>query len=727
MAGGASVGSFGIDFMLNTARFEAGIAKAESEVSAFTRKVQVMSARARDSFQEMDRSIATTVGRMAGLAIAAAPVAIAALTARAIEQVGAQVDLAARLDTTTNKLAAMQMQAQASGVENDALATSLQRMAVNIAKAEQGAKTQTEALARLGLTTKDLAGLSTDEQYARIADAMQGMQSATQRALVAQELFGKSGVALVPILMQGSEGLRAAEQQALALGVALNQVDAEKVDAAGDAMGMVGKAVEGVGNRIAVALSPYITQASNDFVDMAVSAQGGQTQISTLVQYGAKGLGFLSNAVVGVQIAFNGVTMVIKGIASVALQSFSFIEKALNAAIRGIGSLRLAADDAFGYLDAKGRARAEELARYNTNLFGSLSDAFMRSAGEDFDTMRNLASGEIPSEAIQRWMREAEAAANAAAAGIQRVHGAMGEDQSGGAGGSPGKGKKGPKSLAELQDAAFAKLNNEMYQQTQAALSTEIDVPSVADRLKAEQEVLAQQYAQVQQYLLSKEQLEQQTFATHLEQLQAGYEGELISREEFNAQLEQLVAQHEMAVTQIVSDEAAKRLEFQAMSSGQQVKTVLGDMVQMTAGVAQHSKTLFKINKAAALAQAIVALPEHVSKTMAQYPFPISVAMGALAAAASLAQINAIRSSQFSGGGGGTTPSSAGSVPVVNGMPVAQSQVADFGTQLRQRSDRVDVVLEGGTFSAEGVRSLVEQLTEALGDNVSGKIVLRGV
>ena len=176
--------------------------------------------------------------------------------------------------------------------------------------------------------------------------------------------------------------------------------------------------------------------------------------------------------------------------------------------------------------------------------------------------------------------------------------------------------------------------------------------------------------------------------------------------------------------------EAAKRdLTFAKMTSKQKTQTILSDAIALTQGVATSSKTLFKINKAAALAQAIVAMPAHISETMSKYPYPISIAMGALAAVSSLAQIQAIKSASFSGGGTGTTPSAAGSLPTINDIPVLGSPdgtgpldvgTGQAGSALPNQdiTIRIDGLDEGGLLSADQVRALMGSISDQLGDGV---------
>lgn len=168
--------------------------------------------------------------------------------------------------------------------------------------------------------------------------------------------------------------------------------------------------------------------------------------------------------------------------------------------------------------------------------------------------------------------------------------------------------------------------------------------------------------------------------------------------------------------------------KFSALSAGNKTKFALAEAARLTQGVAQSNKTLFKVNKIAALANAVINTAQGVTRTLAEYPAPINIAMAAITAAAGLAQIQAIRSTQFSGGGGGTTPSAAGSAPTINDRPVGSAGGIPLDTLLAgqggggiaQRIDiNIDGLNEGGLISADDTRKLIMSINDQLGDGVN--------
>lgn len=169
----------------------------------------------------------------------------------------------------------------------------------------------------------------------------------------------------------------------------------------------------------------------------------------------------------------------------------------------------------------------------------------------------------------------------------------------------------------------------------------------------------------------------------------------------------------EGSLTQIRAQGRAAEKRFDALSTDLKVQTLLGSMVQMTAGTAQSNKKMFDLNKKLALANAAVSLPDAVIKSFQNgggYPWGLIPA--SLMAVTGLAQIKAIKSTTFEGGGGGTTPSAAGSTPTVNGNPTGQGE-----------SDRVVTVRGLDSSQLFSGRQVVDLLNAAMKDGA--KLVLQ--
>jgi len=204
-----------------------------------------------------------------------------------------------------------------------------------------------------------------------------------------------------------------------------------------------------------------------------------------------------------------------------------------------------------------------------------------------------------------------------------------------------------------------------------------------------------------------------------LDQIGADPDGDLKRQQAQNAQLETERLHHEASLGDIEAQWALKRLRLQQMTDKQKTVSAIGEMANMTAGVAQHSRVLFEINKAATLASILLATPKAVAGAFAYGtevggPY-VGAAFAAIAAAVQLSQFQAASSTTFSGGGGGTTPSSAGTSPVVNGTPTASSSGATSLPTAQQNPSAPTINFYGDIHSNDAER-LMKDIKSLIND-----------
>ena len=150
-------------------------------------------------------------------------------------------------------------------------------------------------------------------------------------------------------------------------------------------------------------------------------------------------------------------------------------------------------------------------------------------------------------------------------------------------------------------------------------------------------------------------------------------------------------------------------------------KSALQNGSLMLSNMAKTNKAAFEVQKAFALANAIVTLPSAVMKSFDNgggYPWGLIPA--GLMLAQGLSQISAIQSTSFgskssSGGGigGGSTSPSA---PVASGLPPGSTAVPD-GAEVP--TQQVSITLNGAGYSRDDVRELIDSINEEIGDGAT--------
>ena len=224
---------------------------------------------------DLDRSVNRSQQLMRrfalGVASATAVVgtAMLAMTRRSMENADQLAKQARQIGLATDRLQAMQLVAQESSISTQSLTNSLGIMQRNIVELERGTATQVRAFEALGLSIRDLQGLNADEQFERIAERLNAIQDPAVRTATAMEVFGRSGREVINMLDDYGRKVQDATEFQRRFGIAISQTDAEAIERANDSVGRLREAFGGLGNLMAVAVSPAVERFANGLITLA--------------------------------------------------------------------------------------------------------------------------------------------------------------------------------------------------------------------------------------------------------------------------------------------------------------------------------------------------------------------------------------------------------------------------------------------------------------------------
>lgn len=117
----------------------------------------------------------------------------------------------------------------------------------------------TEALAALGLSYAQLQAMKPEEQFSTIGFALADVSDATARAALAQQIFGRAGTALLPMLSEGRAGFAAMADEAQRLGLIMDAESVAAADRLGDEMDKLKASLKGLGFDVAKSLLPALS------------------------------------------------------------------------------------------------------------------------------------------------------------------------------------------------------------------------------------------------------------------------------------------------------------------------------------------------------------------------------------------------------------------------------------------------------------------------------------
>lgn len=106
---------------------------------------------------------------------------------------------AARLGVGTEEFQAMSYAAERSGASMDIMEKSLQKVKETVYMAKEGNQQAVETLKALGLSFRDLEGLTPDKMLTRFAEALRNVKDDLTRVNITKRLFGEEGLKLLPM------------------------------------------------------------------------------------------------------------------------------------------------------------------------------------------------------------------------------------------------------------------------------------------------------------------------------------------------------------------------------------------------------------------------------------------------------------------------------------------------------------------------------------------------
>jgi hypothetical protein len=190
---------------------------------------------------------------------------------------------ALKLNLDVSQVRGLELAADLSGLAVEKLTTSYAKLSKSIDMANKGGRTQVETFEKLGIDAEALGQLSLDKQFQSIAVGLDNIQDKTTKAAVALELFGKSGLELLPLLAGGGQGIVAAMKDAQRLGGFISNQEAQSVEASNDAFTRLQFTLNAVFQKIAVDMAPALQRL---FINLTEAIAPGTALNIVLIQMG---------------------------------------------------------------------------------------------------------------------------------------------------------------------------------------------------------------------------------------------------------------------------------------------------------------------------------------------------------------------------------------------------------------------------------------------------------
>ena len=647
-----------IDFEASVARLEENTRKAASAVSEMSDKI--------------DSSVELAKGALVGLAGALSVSVFAAAVRRSIDLADSLNDLSKKTGASVEMLSGLRLAAEQSGTSLEGIANGTKKLATSMV--EHGA-----AFAKLGINTKNQT-----EALIQLGDIFAGMDDSVQRSALAVKIFGKSGDEMLPMLMEGSEGMRRMierGQELSGITTALGR-DADRFN---DSLAEMRLRSQNLYVGVAAELLPVLNETINALNEVTQSGEGASaiggalaTTLETVVVVGAN-----------VVYVFKSIGREVNGIAeqfSAMGEAGGIFTEEGRAAWSSVGAqMRADAEAARKEIDEfsdrilnarNAKPATDEGGKGNTDKRGEDLLRNLRGTSDEFAKLRQ--------KDIDGWVKYAEAV------------------------------------LAESERIEAIERDRIIKETERAAASDLVWTQGVAARVM-----------RIQEANLSEEELERGKLQQIEIDLQFALEQRFITEQQYHALLEQETLKHQARLGDVMAQGALQRQQMSTKSWEIQAGAAASWLRNITQTAATSNKEMFELNKIAGISEATINTYRAAQGAYAALaPIPIiGPALGAgaagIAIAAGLANVQAISSAQF--GSSTSAPSINGgtAIPVTNvgGSSISAAEVPEVSKPRQQ----VTLTFQGsGRYTYDEVVEGILPLIREAGDNGADITVMRG-
>jgi hypothetical protein len=639
-------------------------------------------------------STAVKMGLMAGAA------GMGLIVKASLQTIDAMGKMSDRLNITTEDLAAMHHMTQLNGESTESFDKALEKMTRGIGEAKRGLGTAKIALEQMGIKLSDIEKLDAGKQFEVISEAIASQDDQMTKASLSADIFGRAGIKLLNTINQGAEGIAEARDEVEQYGLALSRVDAAKVEDANDQLLRVKQVATGLGQQLTVKLAPMISVIAERFIKSATEGDRMGKIVSGSINFIVKTVGIFADGLRGIDIIWTalkvggqlfaaGVMMslqgIIKGAIAVGQILIDAILMPLTSALTLAAQFSDTAANALKELEAMTTIPEPAfLLRMNDGI-----DSLIAGAGSARDELQALLLKDLPSSVIDQKWAEIEAEAEIRAAEVARK-------------------------IQEQLNNRPAEGEGEEIRETDA---------QVAARERSEQRerdaIAAKLLRLDESHFTELEKIAARQLA-ETELVQAGLEARLLTEDEAREK-----------TAQADEDAAAARLALETATQRSKM-AMIGNAFGMLANIQNSgSKKLFKVQKAAAMAQAAVALPAAVIDAIRNGGgLPWGAIPGAITLAAGLAQIAQIRKQTFggaapgvsfqAGGGGGGSGGSGGSGggnQGVGGLPAGVGSQFNQGPGVNQAGQQnITHITISGDVVGDSAELMIDKLKTLIND-----------
>lgn len=315
---------------LDSSQYESGIKEAESTGRGFGEKL---------------KSGLGTAAKVGGAAVAAIGTAAVAAgkklydSATEVSNYGDKIDkMSQKLGLSTDAYQEWDYVLGLSGVNIESVGVGIKTLTNQLDEAKNGSESAQAKFAALGLSLEDLNSMSREEVFEQVIYGFQGMADSTERAALANDLFGRSGMELTPLFNSSIEETKALKDAAHDLGLVMSGEEVKASAAFNDALDTMRRTLDGVKRKLTVQFLPAFTKTFNGITGLLSKSKKDTSKYKKELESGIRDIvqGISEVLPQAVEVATSVASSVVT---AVAKQLPSELPKILKTAIDSLGDI----------------------------------------------------------------------------------------------------------------------------------------------------------------------------------------------------------------------------------------------------------------------------------------------------------------------------------------------------------------------------------------------------
>jgi hypothetical protein len=205
---------------------------------------------------------AAEVGKQIAAVGAIAGAALGKMAKDAIDSADQFSKMSQRIGISVESLSGLAHAAKLSDVSLESLSTSLRQLSKNMLDTQANTGEAKQAFAALGISVESTKGVlkSNEQVMLEIADKFEAMEDGAGKTAIAMRLFGRAGADMIPLLNQGSKGLRENADEARRFGIVLSTQLAKQAEEFNDNLTRIQQSLKGFGYSIAQDALPWLNR-----------------------------------------------------------------------------------------------------------------------------------------------------------------------------------------------------------------------------------------------------------------------------------------------------------------------------------------------------------------------------------------------------------------------------------------------------------------------------------